>query len=258
MKCFFLHSRKLFNMAVLFTAFGMLAFNLQSSSAVATQIGSVTFLLGGPNDIQIQHAGQTGWEAAKLKMPILDGDYLKSAAESRCEVKLIDGTVVRIGENTSFQFTQVNIKEKQRQVKAEVQSGQVWVNLPKEKSSKNSFQIKAPTAVCAVRGTIYRVDADSTTKCVVYDGVVAVGPVNMWGKPVPRTTKSLQPYPVQGPSQVPGPYQVSLEQWQQIVKGYQIVVRQDGKYAKEKIDEKKDADLDWVRWNKEQDAKVIR
>jgi len=227
-------------------------------AAPAAQIGSVTFLLGGPGDIQVQHTGSTVWDSVKLKMAILDGDLLKSRVESRCEIKLLDGTIIRIGENTTFHFTEANIKEKLRQVKADLQAGEVWVNVPTTKNSKNSFQIKAPTAVCAVRGTVYRIDADSTTKCVVYDGTVSVGPISQWGKPLPRTGKSLQPYPVPGPSQVPGPYQVTLEQWQQIVKGYQIVVRADGKFSSEKVDEHQDAALDWVKWNKQLDAQVIR
>ncbi len=222
------------------------------------QIGQISFILGGSNDIQVQHSGHSTWEAAKLKMPIFDGDLLMSKTESRCEVKLTDGSVVRIGENTKFHFTKVNISKKQREAKAEVTAGHVWVNLPPDKSQKNSFQIKAPTAVCAVRGTIYRVDADSTTKCVVYDGAVSVGPVSFWGKDMPRTPPIVKPQPVPGPQQIPGPYEVSLEQWQQIVKGYQIVVRRDGKFAKEKTDETKDSQSDWVRWNKEMDSLLKR
>ncbi|MBN2355169.1 FecR domain-containing protein [candidate division KSB1 bacterium] len=251
-------TRQLYKIVLMIGVIMVSVLVINFAMAAAKQIGVVSFILGGPDDIQVQHADQTSWEPVKFKMPILDGDLLKSKAESRCEVKLHDGTVIRIGEKTTFHFTEVNISKKLREAKTEMHAGQVWVNLPKDKSSKNTFQIKAPTAVCAVRGTIYRVDADSTTKCVVYDGAVNVGPVTFWGRSMPRTPSGVEPYPVPGPTQISGPYEVSLEQWQQIVKGYQIVVRQDGKFAKDKVDEEKDAALDWVRWNKEKDAQLSR
>ncbi|HQG45285.1 MAG TPA: hypothetical protein PLG50_06480, partial [bacterium] len=73
---------------------------------------------------------------------------------------------------------------------------------------------------------------------------------------MPRQQQSGPPQEVSGPKQIPGPFEVSLEQWQQIVRGQQIVVRKDGKFAKSPIDEKSDAADDWVKWNKQLDAKA--
>ena len=60
---------------------------------------------------------------------------------------------------------------------------------------------------------------------------------------------------VQAPTQVAGPYEVSLEDWVSLVEGMQINVRKDGKYSMFKFDQDTDAGLDFVKWNKEQDAK---
>ncbi len=240
---------------------GLMLFIVISFSIVAAKentIGTISFLLGAPNDVQIKHKDQAAWQAAKLNMAVLSADILQTKQESRCEVKLVDGSVIRIGENTLFEFTEASISKSSKNVKAELKKGQVWSNLTKVKSEKEGFQIKAPTAVCAVRGTIYRIDADSTTKCLVYDGSVYVGPTGLWGSPIRRDTKSLEPMQVPGPQQVPGPYEVSLEAWVSIVKGFQIEVRADGKYASSRFDERKDSQLDWVRWNQERDAMVRR
>ena len=224
----------------------------------AKPIGSFSFILGGPQDVQLRSRGTAVWTSAKLGLAVQDGDLVKTEKESRCEIKLLDASVVRIGESSQFEFTQANVTAAQRKVKAELKSGQVYVNLNTKTSDKSSFQIKAPTAVCAVRGTIYRVDGDSTTRCTVYDGVVSVGPASLWGQPIKSSGKNLQPYQVQGPTQIPGPYEVSLDQWVQIVKGFQITVRSDGKYAKSQFDPAQDTAKEWVKWNQQLDKKIGR
>jgi hypothetical protein len=227
-------------------------------SLAAKKIGAFSFLLGSSQDIQVKARNTANWIPVKLGQAVNDGDLVQTRQESRCEIKLLDASVIRIGENTQFEFSDASITAEKRKVKAELKSGQVYVNLNTSTSSKSSFQIKAPTAVCAVRGTVYRVDGDSTTQCTVYDGTVDVGPAQLWGQPIKREGKSLQPHQVPGPTQIPGPYEVSLEQWVQIVKGFRIKVRQDGKFDKSQFDQAKDAGLDWVKWNKELDKKIGR
>jgi len=238
--------------------FAMLPMVWQARAESGKTIGSISFILGGPDDIHIQPRGAAEWSRVQLGLKVHDGDAIRTQKESRCEIKLLDASIIRIGEATSFVFTQAALTAQSRQIKAEIPNGQVYLNLSTPASNKSSFQIKAPTAVCAVRGTVYRVQADTATQCVVYDGAVEVGPAKLWGLPRSQTSKSLQPVEVPGPSQVPGPYEVSLDQWVRIVKGFQITVRADGKYAKTAFDPAQDAATEWVRWNKELDQKVKR
>lgn len=230
----------------------------QAQAGAGKTIGSISFLLGGPEDLHIQSRGSAEWSRVQLGLKVHDGDAIRTQKESRCEIKLLDASVIRIGESTSFVFTQAALSAQSRQIKAEIPTGQVYLNLSPSASGNSSFQIKAPTAVCAVRGTVYRVQADTATHCVVYDGAVEVGPAKLWGLPRSQSSKSLQPVEVPGPSQIPGPYEVSLEQWVKIVKGFQITVRADGKYAKAAFDPAKDAAAEWVKWNKELDQKIKR
>ena len=231
---------------------------LNTFAADSPQIGTITFILGGKNDVSIKHHNSKQWNAAKLKMAVVNDDVLRTRQESRCEVKLNNGDIVRIGENTVFEFATAR-DQMQKDVRAELKNGKVWANLAPFKSPNKQFQIKAPTAVCAVRGTIYRIDADSLTRCSVYQGQVDVGPVSLWGMPQQQQeSRSLQPVEVTGPTEIPPPYQVSLDQWIQIVQGFQIIVRPDGKYAKSKIDQQADSQDEWVKWNQEFDSKVRR
>lgn len=217
------------------------------------KIGLLTFLVGSAGDVTVRHYHSTAWVPAKLKMELFEGDVIRTAKESRAEITLTDKSVLRIGEQTELELSKATISKKTREVQTNLKKGKLWANIAQTGHSR-TFQVKAPTAVCAVRGTIYRVDADSSTTVLVYDGAVDVGPLGKAeGKePKPRP-RSLEPYQIPGPYEVPPPYQVTLEEWIRIVKGFQVTVRPDGKYHKTRFDEAEDAKLEWVRWNKDRD-----
>jgi len=193
-------------------------------------IGKINFILGGKHDVSIVRAGTPGWKDAKIYSSIFKGDQIKTNKESRCETKLHDKSVIRIGENTTFIFKEDQLN---KNFNTEIKKGRLWANIRKI-SRRTKFQVRTPTAVCSIRGTIYRIDADSTTKVMVYQGSVDVGP--LWAVKndsiKPGQQKNLQaPYEVPGPTQVPGPFEVTLDQWVRIVAGQQIEVRPDGKYT---------------------------
>ncbi len=250
-------NRKIFHLFLVITTLLTLETNMVKILAgEGKEIGKVTFLIGAAGDVQIQHKKSDNWQNVKLYSSILNEDKIKTASESRCEVTLEDKSIIRIGENTVFCFLEASIDEYKKNVKSELQKGKIWLNINKLKNNNDDFQIKTPTAVCAVRGTIYRIDTDSLTKSLVYDGKVNVGPVQNWGQTLQQKTNSLQPVEVPGPYEVPPPYEVSLEDWVEIVKGFQIIVRPDGKYAKSRFDPQSDDALNWVKWNKERDSQT--
>jgi hypothetical protein len=216
-------------------------------------IGKINFILGSSNDVTVMRAGQSDWKNAKLYSSIYNGDQIKTNKESRCETKLHKQGIIRIGENTTFSFQQDQLNNN---FSTEMKKGRLWANI-KKLVRRSNFYVRTPTAVCSIRGTIYRIDADSSTKVMVYQGTVDVGP--LWAvNPDTTSTRDQKnyqpPYEVPGPTQVPGPFEVSLEQWVRIVAGQQIEVRADGKYHKSKINEQVDQEDDWVRWNKERDG----
>ncbi|MBN2011007.1 FecR domain-containing protein [candidate division KSB1 bacterium] len=216
-------------------------------------VGNVNFILGGANDVRILKTGQDQWRPAHLYAPVTNGDQVQTQNESRCEIKMIDKSLIRIGENSNFTVTDIK-QENQRNTS--LSWGKIWMNI-KSLAQKETFYVKTPTAVCSIRGTIFRVDSDSTTRIAVYDGKVDVGPKSMLNDQNQAVqqpqTRSLKPVVIPGPHEIPPPFEVSLEQWVQIVKGYQIEIRADGKYAKTKIDTTVDSQLDWVKWNQQRD-----
>jgi len=226
---------------------------------LAPVIGNVSFLLGGPNDVTVALEGDANWLPAKLKMDVRGGDRVQTRAESRCEVKLRDGSVVRIGEKTLFDFAKSNVSGSSKSVNASVKQGKIWANVTKLQTSRDKFEIKSPTAVCAIRGTAYRMDADSTTRVAVYQGNVDVGPTDSLRSVIQRQPRPPgPPQQVPGPTQVPGPYQVSLEQWVRLVQGNQLEVRRDGRYAVTPINTVAEQNVDWIQWNLQRDRLLGR
>jgi len=216
-------------------------------------IGKVSFLLGNPGDVKILTEGFRYWSDAQIFSQVFTGDQIKTTAESRCEVKLQDQSVIRIGENSSF-----CLKGNEDRISddSKLSFGRIWLNI-RSMFKKDQFTIKTPTAVCSIRGTIFRMEADSTTRIAVYNGSVDVGPNTISqqdpGEQPQNQGKSLKPYEVPGPHEIPPPFEVTLDQWIQIVQGYQIEIRNDGKYAKSKINEEIDQQSEWVKWNMNRD-----
>ena len=222
-----------------------LAFGFTKNST--NSIGKITFILGKPNQVNILKLGNDNWQSARLFSKVYNGDKINTKNESRCELKLNDQSLIRIGENTTYRLKQ-NSSGLTRD--SQLSFGRIWFNI-KSLLKKESFAIKTPTAVCSIRGTIFRMETDSTTRIAVYDGAVDVGPIDGLPKQEEQhnQTKSLQPVEVPGPHEIPPPFEVTLDQWIRIVQGYQIEIRSDGKYAKSKIDETEDQKSEWVKWN---------
>ena len=203
------------------------------------------------------------------RMPIHEKDIVKTLAKSRCEITLVGGGKLRIGQNSELEITEANVKPMEKNFGATLKKGDVWVAAKAAFGEKKNVAVRTPTAVAAIRGTKYRAKAgEDESSVLVYDGKVDVNAAKnvidarnqqmRQGGPQGGAAPKFKLGPVteiQAPTQVAGPYEVSLEDWISLVEGMQINVRKDGKYSMFKFDQDADAGLDFVKWNKEQDAK---
>jgi hypothetical protein len=222
-------------------------------------LGRINFLLGKAGEVRVQQMQTDAWIPATLQMPVRTGDKIQTQTEARCEVKLSDGSLIRIGEKSLFDFEASSLAKDGRQFQASVSYGKIWANILSLFGSKEKFEVKSPTAVCAVRGTIYSVAADSTTRVAVYDGQVDVGPTASLRDRLQRQApRPGAPQQVPGPTRVPGPYQVTLEQWVRLVQGFQLEIRNDGRYAQSPINTALQQQDDWVQWNLARDRDTRR
>ena len=230
------------------------------------EFGKVTLPLGR---VQVQKGGSGDFKRAMPRMSIHEKDIVKTLAKSRCEITLVGGGKLRIGQNSELEITEANVKPMEKNFGATLKKGDVWVAAKAAFGEKKNVAVRTPTAVAAIRGTKYRAKAgEDESSVLVYDGKVDVNAAKnvidarnqqmRQGGPQGGAAPKFKLGPVteiQAPTQVAGPYEVSLEDWVSLVEGMQINVRKDGKYSMFKFDQDTDAGLDFVKWNKEQDAK---
>ncbi|MEE9162258.1 MAG: FecR family protein [Candidatus Neomarinimicrobiota bacterium] len=223
--------------------------------------GRVSFPLG---TVQVLVTPNPGWAKVNLNHELFVGDRLRTLQKSRCEITLNGGGKLRISENSELVLTQAVVSPLKKEFGATASRGQVWVAAKAAFGETKNVAIRAPTAVAAIRGTKYRIVADTAESSVlVYEGSVDViwaeaaqdgqdGDDGQDGAPGPF--RIGPPQEVAPPEEVPGPYEVSLEDWITLVEGTQINVRADGFYNLFEFDQAADAELEFVRWNKDLDT----
>jgi hypothetical protein len=200
--------------------------------------------------------GTMSWKPARLNMPLAVDDQLKSGSESLVEITYSQGAVMRLAENTTCSIKKMG----DAAVSTSVPKGNVWVNMKKLASAGRDFELTTPTAVAAIRGTVFQMQslADSSADVAVFDGKVAVGLSDDGKKRAHVSDKisSEAPHEVPGPVEVPGPYEVTLEQWKTIVAGQRISIRSNGTYATESFDLKKQFFDAFVKKNRALDDEI--
>ena len=238
---------------------------LLTNISAQKEFGKISLPLGR---VQVQKGGIGEFKRAMPRMSIQEKDVVKTLAKSRCEITLVGGGKLRIGENSELEITEANVKPMEKNFGATLKKGDAWVAAKAAFGEKKNVAVRTPTAVAAIRGTTYRAKAGNDESSVlVYDGKVDVNAAsNVSEARDQQRRQGFQPQggaprfklgpvtEIQAPTQVAGPYEVSLEDWVSLVEGMQINVRKDGKYSMFKFDQDEDDGLDFVKWNKELDA----
>jgi hypothetical protein len=215
---------------------------------------TVTFMIADEGGALLKSAKPGAkWTPVAMGQEIRSGDQIKTLAEARVEITLATGGVVRVGEKSLFTFDVV-ADAAGGQNQATLSAGKVWSNVKALSRTKADFKVQTPTAVAAIRGTVYNVEAgkDSSTNVKVYEGEVAVS-----NPPPPPSAepKSFRPGEVSGPQQIAPPAEVSMAQWVEIIRAQQqIFIGRDGSKRVADIDMAKDSRDTWVKENQKRDT----
>lgn len=201
------------------------------------------------------------WVAMKAGQRLKGGDQVETGPNTKMEVTLPDGSLLRFAENTRFRIVAIDMDEKAgtRNAKINVALGKTWANVNKGLKIKPNIDVASDNAVAGVRGTVYRmnVDDDQSVLVRVYDGEVKVEGGSKGKQQETKAPLLGVPQKVSGPTQVEGPKKVTMEQWVYIIKSMQqIRVNSAGVPSKpESFTSKEDKDA-WVEWNqgRDQDA----
>jgi len=206
------------------------------------------------------------WSRAKPNQPVFEGNVIRTQVKSRCEITLTGGGKIRIGEQSELELNEADVKPMSKSFNANLRKGNIWVSAKAAFGEKKNIAVRTPTAVAAIRGTKFRAKAgDDESSVLVYDGKVDVNQAKNYIEERKEKRKGLAPKntpfklgpvtEIKAPTQVSGPYEITLEEWVTLAEGMQINIRKDGKYSMFEFDQSADGDLDFVKWNKEQDAK---
>ena len=201
------------------------------------EVGEIDFRLG---DLSVRN--RAGKAALDEEDSVFEKDTIITGRESRCEIKLNDGSIVRLSENTRYVIDRFSQSGDKVEFSGHLFAGESWTNVNRSDSKKKDFQVRSPIAVAAVIGTAYKMTSDGQiTEISVLDGKVDVDlekekKQELRIEPQKRDTGSLAPRQSMAPRQIPGPFEVTLSEWISVVKGEKISIRTDGKYNKEKTD----------------------
>lgn len=230
------------------------------SAETGKEFGKISLPLG---KVEVRSNDDGSWERALPNRTVYTGNIIRTDAKSRCEITLKGGGKVRIGAAAELELNDVNIKGLEKTYAANLKSGSAWVSAKAAFGEKKNVSLKMPTAVAAIRGTTYRTIAgEEESSVLVYDGKVAVNqPAGDEPEAKPEEKQDGSPgfklgpvEEIEAPTEVAGPYEVTLEEWITLAEGMQINVRADGKYHMFEFDREKDQGLEFVRWNQERDA----
>ena len=197
------------------------------------------------------------WKKLKKNRKVKAGQYVRTGAGSRAELKFPDGSVIRIGEESTLEVQEAGFdgKSKSVNVKANLLGGKAWSKVSKLAGDDARFEVQSDNAVAGVRGTIFRlnVDKDQATVVKVYTGSVAVSNSPFFAKK-DTGKEATAPVDFKGRKEVATPFtEVSKKEWEQIVgKMMQVKVAANGAMDEASTftaEADQSEDKDWVAWN---------
>jgi phage tail protein X len=215
--------------------------------------GVVTYVAGSASLTPHNGKSKTKLTSNTIVYP---GDKLETGPKGRVEIIVNSESVMRLGENTRLVLERFRQPEKkQKPTSIQCLAGTFWTKVRHFKDKVSRFELELPTAVAGVHGTVYQttVAKDSSAEVKVFDGEVAVK-----NKPGPKkpTTEGLSE--VAGPQEVPGPHEVSFDEWVHIVRAMQkISIDKSGNAAPPESFEKHPEDS-WEKWNQERDERIAK
>jgi ferric-dicitrate binding protein FerR (iron transport regulator) len=230
-----------------------------SDTQVRAQKGVITYLEG---QVQVKKAGETQWAPAHANMILGENDQIKVPAQSRAELILDNQSVMRLSENTVLTIHKLEEEKTtgKENTRMDLSLGRMWVKVSKLFNPASRSDVKTPTVIAGVQGTIYQlsVAGDQSTTIQVYEGAVNVY------NPFPRVLPSVPGAPTQvekpreigGPQEVKGPTTVSREEWTQIVLSQFQQITVTGREIPQPVpfQPAKERQNEWNRWNEERDA----
>lgn len=221
--------------ALLAMSLGLVA--IRANAAETSGPAKVSYLVG---DATVHRAGKAF--PVRVSMACRAGDTIVSSQASRLELRYPDNTLLRLDENSKLVLTD----RAQGKPEPTLLEGKTWANVKKIGQGGTGFGVRTPTAVAAVRGTVFGVSSgDSVSSVRLYEGKVDVGSVKV---------DSL----FRARGEVAGPKEVSLDEWVHLLRGEEVSFKRDGTWSRVKFDPAVALADPWVKFNSVRDSAAGR
>lgn len=148
-----------------------------ASIAMAGEAGLVARVNGAPT---VQHDGKT--ELLKRGSSVFTGDVVETDATSKAKILFADDTVLAIGPKSRVNISDFVLDANGRTVRLRVLAGRFKVAIAKFFGGQTDYEIRTPTAVAGVRGTVLWGDTDLDAICAL-EGNIEVRPRTGAGAP---------------------------------------------------------------------------
>lgn len=142
-----------------------------AASMAWAQEAIITFIRG---EVEVFRPGRVNWEKARPGTMLKAGDKIRTGKKSQANTTSKEGHRLTIKERTVLEITQLGSKAWDLRM----QAGKSRFSVAKLGPGQ-SFRVRTPTAVCAVRGTEFQVELleDESTVLDVFSGIVAFGDI---------------------------------------------------------------------------------
>ena len=112
------------------------------------------------NDVSARVLSSKDFAPASIGMSILPSGGVETGVDGRARLDLLsEGTIVRVGPNSSFTIPEITVKNGQPKTTIELLFGKVFILL-----KGGSLDVKTSTGVASVRGSLMRVEYDPEKK----------------------------------------------------------------------------------------------
>ncbi len=209
-------------------------------------------------DVKKKQITAEDWIRAQKNADVNGGDRVRTLLQSRAEMQLAQLDMIRLAPQTTIDIVKLyeETKDKKIQTQLNLKEGDIWGKV-KSVDANSTFEVNSDFAGVAITGTVFRVSHDSAaaeTQLKVYTGEVRIS--NVPEKMNALTPQDVAPTRIEGPRQIPGPQQISVEEWLYLVKSYQqITIGKNGAVKSKGAFKRTDRDeaSDWVKWNLQRD-----
>jgi ferric-dicitrate binding protein FerR (iron transport regulator) len=143
-----------------------------------TVAGKLIFRLG---NVTVKKTNSDQKKMIRINSTVHLNEIIETKSQSRCEIELLDGSILRVNQNTMLKLDKSYLKSQEKRTSIDLIFGSLWITVKKLISPTDEFSVKTPVAVAAVRGTDFKMELkkDNTLKIMVDEGTVDCGEAPM-------------------------------------------------------------------------------